>query len=245
MKTTAILLVSVFMVIPAIKTHAQVTGAKPNPKNTSVISDAARNQSSFVPIAGTSFVGVQMPLQGVEGQIYIGADWPLGRVELRDGSAIDTYYLRYNLLADQMQFINGKDTLAFASPKELKNITLAGHTFVYETYQCENTIRQGYFEVLEPGKNRLLLKRVVTYLIPDENNPDSQASTRYLVDKYYFLGKPGIPAVKLLCNRKSVLSALGDFKSEMEHYLKKTGNKVHDAADLSKLVAYYNTLDRK
>jgi len=243
MKTTVILFVSVFMVAATIKTSAQITGTKPNPKSSTVKADASTNRDANVISTGGGVPTERMNLPGIESQVYIGANWPEGIIVLRDGGIIDNYFLRYDILADQMQFIAGKDTVAFASPKELRTISFEGHTFVYEIFQCDNTIRNGYFELVEPGKNKLLLKRLVTYMIPDASDPDEDINTRYYVDECYFISMPGKPASKVMCNRKSVLFYLNEHNQEIEEYLRITGNKVKTPEDLKKLVAYYNSLD--
>lgn len=243
MKTTVMILVSVFMVVAAIKTNAQVSGTKTNPKTSTIKTEVQPTRDAYVSNSGGGSQNQPLQLKGVEGQIYIGADWPSGKVVLRDGGVIDNYLLRYNLLSDQMQFIAGKDTLAFASPQELNTVSFGGHTFVYENYQCENSIRQGFFELIEPGKNKLLLKRLVTYEIPDPNNPNDESSTKFLIDNCYFISKPGKPANKMMCNRKSALSFLNEHNEEIEEYLRITGNKVRNLDELKKLVAYYNALD--
>ncbi len=240
MKTTAIILFSVFMVFAAIKTYAQVLETKTNPKSTSIGTEKSLSHDPTVVNSGSSSQYRKSQLKGVEGRIFIGADWPAGKVVLRDGGSIENYLLRYNLLSDQMQFIAGQDTLAFASPDELNTVTFDGHTFIYENFECGDAIRQGYFELIVPGKNKLLLKRVVTYQIPD---PKDESSTKYLIDDCYFISKPGKAASKLMCNRKSALSVLNEHNEEIEEYLRITGNKVRSLDDLKKLVAYYNALE--
>lgn len=244
MKTVVILLVSVFMVFAAMKTSAQeVTVTKADPKAS--VSKNNTSGSKVVQAAplGGGAPGNHMTLNGIEGQVYVGSDWPTGTIVLKNAGIIDSYFLRYDILADQMQFISGKDTLAFASPDELNTISFGGHTFIYEIFQCDNTVRKGYFELIEPGKNRLLMKRLVTYQIPDPKNPEDKASTKYYIDECYFISKPGKPANKLICNRKSALNALNEHSDEIQEYLRVTGNKVKTPEDLKKLVAYYNTLD--
>lgn len=230
------------MVVSAMKTRAQVTGSKVTPRNTMGTSNNTRSKDPSALSSGSGSQIHPLQLEGVEGQKYIGDDWPLGTIVLRDGGVIDSYFLRYDILADQMQFIADKDTLAFATPQELHSVTFGGHTFVYENYRCENTIRQGYFELIVQGKNRLLLKRIITYQVPDENIP-IESKTKYLVDECYFISKPGQPSFKMMCNRKSALAVLNEHKDEIETYMQITGNKVRTAEDLEKLVAYYNSLD--
>jgi hypothetical protein len=244
MKTTVMILISVFVVVATTKTSAQITAVKSSPKNPSSKVETSQRQEKGAPSLGGGLASDRNHLQGIEGEIFIGTNWPSGIVSLQNGGIIDTYHLRYNLLADQMQFVKGLDTLAFASPQELKTVTFDGRTFVYETYQCENMLRQGYFELLVPGKNRLLLKRAVTYEMPDALNPDAKNETTYLIDECFFISKPGQPASKLMCNRKSALTVLNEHQDEIDDYMRVTGNKVRSKEDLVKLVTYYNALEQ-
>jgi hypothetical protein len=243
MKTIVLTLFTVFLVVLTLKTNAQVTSAKSNPKSVSVKADLSHNPGTYISNTGTSSSYSKSQLKGVEGDVFIGKDWPAGMISLRNGGVIDNYKLRYNLLSDQMQFISGKDTLAFAAPEELNTISFSDHTFVFENYSCENVVRQGYFELIVPGKNQLLLKRMVTYEIPDVNSPEDESSTKYLIDECYFMSKPGKPASKMMCNRKSALAVLNEHNDEIEEYMRITGNKVRNSEDLKKLVIYYNSID--
>jgi len=243
MKTIALTLFTVFLVVLTLKTNSQVTSANTNPKSVSAKNVVTHEQNMYVNMSGTSSYNSKSQLRGVEGDVFIGKDWPLGMISLRNGGVIDTYKLRYNLLSDQMQFISGKDTLAFAAPEELNTITFSNHTFVFENYSCENVVRQGYFELIVPGKNQLLLKRMVTYELPEVNSANDESSTKYLIDECYFISKPGKPASKMLCNRKSALGVLNEHNDEIEEYMRITGNKVRTPEDLKELVTYYNTID--
>ncbi len=242
MKTTTFMLF-VFMFAFSIGTFAQGTGTKADPRTTLQSKEIATNQKQESISPGGGLPGSKLELKGVEGEIYVGENWPLGTIVLRNGGIIDNYLLRYNILVDQMQFIENKDTLAFASPQELSTLTFDKHTFIYEAYQCDNTIRYGYFELIEPGKNRLLLKRLVTFEMPDAKNPVNADGTKYFIDECYFISKPGKAAYKIMCNRKSALSVLNEHQDEIDEYLRITGNKVKNPDDLKKLVSYYNTLD--
>jgi hypothetical protein len=243
MKIPLIFLFSVFMVVASLKNYAQVTGSVANPKATLNKTDAAVGKDPAIPITVSGVKSLKLMLKGVEGQIYINNNWTLGTIVLRDGGMIDNYYLRYNLLSDQMQFIAGHDTLTFASPQELNTVTFGGHTFIYENYQCENVIRQGYFDLLVPGKNKLMLKRQVTCQKPDAKNPTNVSTTKYLIDDYYFISKKGMPATKIMCNRESALQVLNEHNEDIDLYLRITGNKVRTIEELKNLVSYYNSLD--
>lgn len=243
MKTIILFMFFVFMCAINIKTSAQGTSSKADPRTTLQSKEIATSHEQKSMSPGGGLPESKIELNGVEGEIYVGEDWPAGTIILRNGEKIDNYLLRYNILIDQMQFIVDKDTLAFALPQELSTLTFDNHTFVYEAFQTDNTIRYGYFELIEPGKNRLLLKRSVTFEMPDAKNPVDEAATKYFVDECYFISKPGKVSYKIMCNRKSALSVLNEHQDEIDEYLRITGNKVKTPEDLKKLVSYYNTLD--
>ncbi len=197
--------------------------------------------SSIVAGSGLYFGGNE--LEGVEGSIYVGENWPGGKLILRGGKTIENYLFRYNVYADQMQFIKDSDTLAFASPGELFSITFDDRTFVYGPYEGSGTLMKGYFELLVPGKQQLLLRRAVSYIIPEETKGKEEPKNKYLISECFFLKKGNLPAQKVICNKKSALNAVGDHQEELDNYLKKTGNKVRTAEDLKRMVAYYNSLE--
>jgi hypothetical protein len=90
-----------------------------------------------------------------------------------------------------------------------------------------------------------MLRRFVTNQKRDSKFPDDESLTKYQVDECYFISKPGMPANKLACNRKSVLTILNDHDEDIAEYLRITGNKVRTIEDLKNLVSYYNSLDEE
>lgn len=241
MKTTVIFLVSVFMVVASNKTIAQVSNKKADQKTSSVKTDVIRVQHAAITNSGSR--NLKLKQKNVKAQIYIDNDWPLGKIVLRDGGIIDNYCMRYNLLADQLEFITGRDTLIFANPQDLSTVSFGRHIFIYENYFSENVIRQGYFELLVPGKNKLMLKRLVTNQRPDSKYPEDAALTKCKVDECYYISNHGMPANKVRCNRRSALTFLDKHKEDIAEYLRITGNKVRTIEDLKILVSYYNSLD--
>lgn len=241
MRTILIFLISViYIVVTSVKSIAQVSDIKAGTKTSSGKTGVKSSQDT-TDLTPDS----QNQKSKQKGQIYIGKNWSTGTIVLRDGGVIDNYYLRYNLLADQLEFIAGKDTLVFTNPKVLNTVTFGGHTFIYENYLSDTTIRAGYFELIVPGKNKLILKRTVKSQKPDAKFPDDKSLIKYKVDECYFISKPGLPANKLACNRKSVLTFLNDHNEDIAEYLRITGNKVRNIEDLKLLVSYYNSLDEE
>lgn len=243
MRITAIILAFV-IVVGAIK----ISTAQSTVTNTGLKTSSSGNDSTQKKKTSNTSEGSQnreSQQKDTKGQIYVGADWPKGTVVLRDGTVLDKYNMRYNLLTDQIQFIAGNDTLTFVNPDDISTVTFGAHTFIYETYQYDTITRQGYFELIVPGKNKLMLRRLVTSQKPDPKYPNDKSLTRYQVDECYFISKPGMPANKLACNRKSALTFLNDHDEDIAEYLRITGNKVRTIEDLKLLVSYYNSLDEE
>lgn len=241
MKTAAILLAFVFVVCTIHLSVAQENVKNFDPKTSSPENKETKTRKTSATHAGSE---AQTPQQkDSKSQIYVGADWPIGAVVLRNGTVLDRYNLRYNFLTDRIQYIAGKDTLTFIDPDDISSVTFGGHTFIYETYQYDSIIKRGYFELIVPGKNKLMLRRLVTGRKPDPKYPGDESLARYQVDECYFISKPGLPAQKLACNRKSALTFLNDHNEDIHEYLRITGNKVRTIDDLKLLVSYYNSLD--
>jgi hypothetical protein len=112
-------------------------------------------------------------------------------------------------------------------------------------YIIDNIMHQGYFELIVPGKNKLLLKRSVTNPVPESKYQNAKLPTKYHVEKSYFICKPVMPAQKVECNRRSALTYLNDHKEDIAEYLRITENKVRTVEDLKLLVSYYNSLDEE
>ncbi|MDO9257564.1 MAG: hypothetical protein Q7U54_18750 [Bacteroidales bacterium] len=243
MNTYKIFLISVFIVVVSVKTLAQDLGTKTDIKISSVKSVGTSKQNISKP--ATFFPNQKQQQKSEKSQIYIGNDWALGTIVLRNGGVIDSYFLRYNVLADQLEFIAGKDTLAFKNPEELNTVSFGGHTFVFEMYIIEKVFHRGYFELIVPGKNKLILKRSVTDPVPDSRYQNVKSPAKYHVEKSYFICKPDTPANMVEFNRKSALTYLNEHKEDIAEYLRITENKVRTIEDLKLLVSYYNSLDEE
>jgi len=241
MNAGEIFLISVFIVIASVGSLAQVSSTEDDLKTSIANKTSKSNQDNALPLKDTQ--NAKPKQNDKKGQIYIGDAWSNGTIVLRGGGVIDSYCLRYNILTDQLQFAAGNDTLSFANPEKLNTVTFDGHTFIYEKYQFEDSIRQGYFELIVPGKNKLMLKRSVTRQKPDPKYPLNASLTKFQIDECYFIGKPGMPANEIACNRKNVLTFLNDHDEDITEYLRITGNKVRTIEDLILLVSYYNSLD--
>ncbi len=236
-------LISVFIVVVSVKSVAQGFDTKTDSNVSSVKSGDISKQNTIKPPVSSSSPKQQQKRE--KEQIYIGNEWSAGTIVFRNDAVIDSYFLRYNILTDKIEFVTGKDTLAFENPQELSTVSFGGHTFIFEKYIIENLQHQGYFELIVQGKNKLLLKRTVTNPITDSKYQNAKLPTKYHIEKSYFICKPDTPIQKVERNRKSVLTYLNDHKEDIAEYLRITENKVRTIEDLKLLVSYYNSLDEE
>lgn len=243
MNTIILFIISFLVLGVSVMSFAQVIDTNAKLKAPSVTADSKNSQNVSSPTHISQ--NRELNQKALKNQIYIDKDWAIGKIVLLDGGVIDNYLLRYNLLTDQMEFIFGNDTLVFVNPQNINTVTFGEHTFVYENYLSGHVVQQGYFELIVPGKNKLMVKRWVAKQKPDARYPDDPSLTKYKVEECYFISKPGIPANKLACNRRSVLMFLNGHNEDIAEYLRITGNKVHTIEDLILLVSYYNSLDEE
>jgi len=82
-------------------------------------------------------------LPGLRGTAYFNTEFSEGVIVLRDGTQINGKPLRYNLYTQQMQFIEGGDTLALGKPDEIEYIRMDDHLFVHTNFICNNQHRSG------------------------------------------------------------------------------------------------------
>jgi hypothetical protein len=239
MKTKSITIMLTIVLLAVSLCNAQ----QKQPQANKQASLTTARTSSGGGVSGTGLELRDISLEGVEGSLYVGEDWPEGILTLKGGKTIENYRFRYDVYSDQMQFIAGNDTLAFASPGELHSIVFKGMTFVYEPYECSDILMKGYFQLITPGKKQLLLKRSVAYHLNENENTPIESKESYLITECYFLKTGNQPAHKVMCNRKSAILALNDKRKELEEYLKITGNKVKTLEDLKKMVEYYNSIE--
>jgi len=244
MKALAIVLLLFSLGHISLYCVAQGTGGNKSPVKQSVKENPKRSPGSkALTKVQDTFNKTNINLNS-DSSHFVGCDWPTGILVYKDGSINDNYRFRYDIAADLIQFIADKDTLIFASPDVINTLILGSHTFIYEYYTCDDSIqiKKGYFELIEPGKNKLLLKRIAHNRFDGLNNP-ALFNTKKHIDNWYYISKSGQPAFKISFNRKFILSVLDHNTEEIEEFLRITENKLKDIEDLKKLVSYYNSLD--
>lgn len=97
--------------------------------------------------------------QQIKGSPYLYEEWIEGRVKMAGDSVFLHFPMRYNLYANEMQFIFRQDTFAVANPLAVEEIQLEDHRFVYLPFHHRDNLNMAYFEILVEGPVDLLLRR--------------------------------------------------------------------------------------
>ncbi len=176
---------------------------------------------------------------GIQGSPYLNSDFSQGIVVLKDSSAAKLP-LRYNIYANDMEYILNDNALAIGNPSALKFIILENAMFIYLSYPET----RGYFEVLSDGKCQLLLKRNVEFQPQEGPKPIEgtikPAQFRRLQDSYY-IGLKGSEPVQIR-GTKTLLNVMQDQRATMENYINSEKLKRASKENLIKIVDHYNAL---
>ena len=194
--------------------------------------------SGFEALPGGGSFYFESPLGELTG-IYLTRKWQKGNARLKDGFEMDDCLFRFNIYAQQMQFIRDGDTAAFGDPKEIDFVRFGDSKFVYQEYLNNNVIEDGYFEVLCEGNCNLLLKRKILHYVKDEEDPSKDEY--YLVQEYYL--QEGDDAAHFIpLKKKEVIKRFGDHSNDVRIYIKKNDLKVNCCKDLIEVVEFYNSI---
>ena len=118
---------------------------------------------------------------GEEGSVVYNEGWMEGKVYLVSGEIMEPEKLCYNIYFQQMQYITGDDTLAFAKPSELEAIQLGPDNFVYTRFSQDGGVRPGYFQVLNEGPCRLLRRHTITHHQKIDHGPGICEKDQYII----------------------------------------------------------------
>jgi len=175
----------------------------------------------------------------IEGSPYLNTEFTDGMVCFRDSSALKLK-LRYDIYASRMEYqINGVNYV-IGNPQFLEKVIIGESVFVY----MNTDGKPGYFELLEPGRCALLLKRTMIF-VPEEGPKPIEGIIKPAhftrdADELFLSVNGGIPAE--IKNMKSVTAALHDHEAQVESFLENEKIKKARQENLIKVVKYYNSL---
>jgi hypothetical protein len=182
---------------------------------------------------------------------YRYPEFVAGKIMFKNGT-VNSPRLNYNLLLDEMEFIQAKDTLALVRKKEIRYIAVEVDTFYYDN---------GFLEQLSGGtvrvclRQRIKLKEVLKQ-DPYGTSSSGSASTSYGVlptdanfykltpnedmvfqkTREYYLLSPGNEFVQF--RKKTVLQLYPQKNAEIQKYIKSNKVDFDSRDDLLRFAEY-------
>lgn len=182
------------------------------------------------------------PYLDIAGDPYLNNDFIEGKIITNDNVVLKGQ-LRYNIYADEMEFIVKENVYWIDNQDRIESIQYGDHTFMYYLKGEDKFDRGDYYEVLEDGPTKLLLRRKVVLLdaVPakpyqDPKPPRFEPSR----DTYFLMRFQGKP--EKVTSKKELLQLMVDKEPEINSFIKKNKISANNLEDLKKVVAYYNGL---
>ncbi|MCF8365903.1 MAG: hypothetical protein K9H16_08980 [Bacteroidales bacterium] len=181
-------------------------------------------------------------LPGTRGTAYLNPEFVEGVIAYKNGNQIDGKLLRYNLYTQQMQFIEGVDTLALGNPGEIEYIRMNEKLFVYTEYLCNGKHKSGYFELLQNGSCRLLKRWSALYHEVDETESYAGNEDCFYRDCQCFLQFFMNPASPVQIKKNDFIKSFANNSKDVKNYIKEEGLKPKNEEDLVQIIDFYNRL---
>ena len=186
---------------------------------------------------------------------YMNPQFTAGKVFTVAG-AENIMNLNYNLLTKEIEFIQGKDTLAIAKKKDINMVVISQDTFVYRNEYLKR-LHSGKLVVLE--RDAINLKEIVKNGAMGQpnrtSNVDAYSAIPYMTNLYvvnpdanmefrrelqfYILTEKG-DMVEI--RKKYVLELYPEKESEIQKYLKANKVKFEDREDIKKFADFLSKL---
>lgn len=188
-------------------------------------------------------------LEDVEGSPYLYDNFVLGEVSINN-KVEGMYPLRLNVYNDIFEIKTDESSIKEMRQLHYVEVNLQNQLYRLVSYlKNDKVISKGYFEVLEEGKNVILLKKNEKIFVPG-----AKAKTGFYKDKkpqikndasYYLSFKinSNVPVKIEKLSSKEVLKAFPEDRYQiLKSYIKDEKLNLKDIDDLKKVVRYYNNL---
>ncbi len=176
--------------------------------------------------------------------IFLEEEWKEGKMLLANNAGEVEGKFRYNIFAQQMQYISNDDTSAVAIPEEISSLFFDDKQFIFSEYVSHDKVNKGYFEVLNTGDCQLLLRREITHqLISLKSTNTAEDPDQYILKETYYIRKGTAAAFQVLCNKKCIVQALGEKSDAICKFIKEKHLKMKKQEDVIQVISYFNSLE--
>ena len=154
----------------------------------------------------------------------------------------ETFYLRYNMYRDQMEFTKGEE-IVYLKKEVGRKVTFTGLNTQYIVLDMNGKLN--YFVLHNDGKNSLLSKLRVKY---QEEQP---ARSTYQQGKSadfkrrkneLYIAFNNVDPIKIPTKKSAFYNVFGSKSSQIKNYMKKNKLSSKKLEDIKKIVKHFNTL---
>lgn len=178
----------------------------------------------------------------IKGEIYFNENWLKGYVKSTDGKKNDSYFLNYDVIADQPVYLLNSEVYTFVDPiVEFCLIDSKGISVVFRNgfKPSSKTTDKSYFEIIYDGNIKFLKKNIKNIIENREYN--SATITKKITNStLYFLIDRSHNIFEVKRDVKSICGALG--KNEiLSAYIKENKLDLKKDSDLVNAFTFYSS----
>ncbi|SNR28971.1 hypothetical protein SAMN04488009_0866 [Maribacter sedimenticola] len=199
------------------------------------------NSSGLMTTAQMGMSYYEVPIEGTP---YVNELFKKGTTII-NGNYKNDGLMRYNAYQDAIEIKNENGSVRTLLRRENIIANIDGTMYMVRNYKSMGQIKAGYFNPLNEGYTRLLLKPKKIFLQAEnpENGYDVYKPAKYMDVSLYYIQQGDHPAIEIKLNKKSVLKLLGGNSDNLKKYIKQNDLNLRLQEDIIRLLNYYNTLD--
>jgi len=188
---------------------------------------------------------VLLPTATSLGSYYLSKDWYIGRVLAKNGTRYENFYLRYDILRNQIEMIVGRKIKILKGDRVqsfewFNTDRLAIHTFINaKIYHHEGNLFNGFLQIIEDGEIQILLLSHISFFNAQATPSVAQLSNEVLVLEELYLAKD----YELFKVKKKNQAIFEPHLREIQVYMKENNLKIRENGDLKQIIRYYNQLN--
>ena len=190
-------------------------------------------------------MGSKLNYQDISGSPYLNDELVLGQVIFKKGDSAE-YYLRYDIYADEIEYLKNKSLYSVINMPALDHINLNEQRIVYQTYYENGKQSSGFLLQLVTNKCSLYQKLGVKFQDsqPGQSMPFREATpTRFKSTpiKWYF-STDNSTITQFNPDNAGLKQVFAEHFTELKAYIKANKLKIKKEDDLVALFEYYNML---
>ena len=190
-------------------------------------------------------MGGKLIYKDISGSPYLNDELVLGQVIFKKGD-IAEYYLRYDIYADEIEYLKNKSLYSVINMPALDHINLNGQRIVYQSYFENGKQSSGFLIELVTNKCSLYQKLRVKFADaqPGQSMPYREATPdqfKATPIKWYFTAN-NLTITQFQPDNAGLKQVSAKHFAELKAYIKANKLKIKKEDDLVTLFEYYNKL---